>query len=70
MSGEDNLLKLVEVDGLGTTDAVFARLLAAVEAAEAWERDGLTLPLIRLYPDSPVLALRAELALARHGLPD
>jgi hypothetical protein len=29
---------------------------------------GLSLPLIRLWPGSPVLALRAEQALARHGL--
>jgi len=29
--------------------------------------EGVTLPLIRLWPDSPVLALRAEQALALHG---
>jgi hypothetical protein len=39
-----------------------------VEAAEQAERGGVMLPLIRLWPGSPVLALRAELALARHGL--
>lgn len=29
---------------------------------------GVSLPAIALWPDSPVLALRAELALTRHGL--
>ena len=40
-----------------------------VDGAEQATRAGIVLPLIRLWPDSPVLALRAELALARHGLP-
>ena len=39
-----------------------------VEQAEQAERGGVALPLVRLWPDSPVLALRAELALDRHGL--
>lgn len=39
-----------------------------IEAAETWRRDDQTVPLIRLYPDSPVIALRAELALSRYGL--
>ena len=39
-----------------------------VEQAESETIDGVALPLIRLYPESPVLALRAELALATHGL--
>ncbi|MEY4159418.1 MAG: hypothetical protein RLZZ136_39 [Pseudomonadota bacterium] len=39
-----------------------------VEAAEQIELQGIVLPLIRLFPDSPVLALRAELALAHYGL--
>lgn len=30
-------------------------------------RHGIALPLIRLWPDSPILALRAELALKRFG---
>ena len=34
-----------------------------VEAAETVERGGVALPCIRLWPGSPVLALRAELAL-------
>ena len=40
-----------------------------VETAERTLLAGLSLPLIRLWPGSPVLALRAEHALARHGLP-
>ena len=40
-----------------------------VEAAERIELAGLTLPLIRLWPDASVLALRVEWALAMHGLP-
>lgn len=39
-----------------------------VEKAEQAERAGVILPMLRLYPDSPVLALRAELALRTHGL--
>jgi serine kinase of HPr protein (carbohydrate metabolism regulator) len=39
-----------------------------IEAAEAAERGGVSVPLIRLWPESPVLAIRAELALARYGL--
>jgi hypothetical protein len=38
-----------------------------VEAAETGERAGVVVPLLRLWPDSPVLALRAEIALARYG---
>lgn len=39
-----------------------------LERAELIEIEGARLPRIRLWPDSPVLALRAELALARYGL--
>ncbi len=39
-----------------------------VEAAETCTIAGYTLPLIRLWPDSPVLTLRSELALELHGL--
>ncbi len=39
-----------------------------VEAAEICIIAGCTLPLIRLFPDSTVLGLRAELALERHGI--
>jgi len=38
-----------------------------VETAEAVELAGASLPLIRLWPDSAILALRAEQALALHG---
>lgn len=40
-----------------------------VEAAERVERGGVPLPALRLWPDSPVLALRTELALQHYGLP-
>lgn len=39
-----------------------------IEAAERTERLGIDLPLVVLWPDSPVLAVRAELALATYGL--
>jgi len=39
-----------------------------VEQATTCARADAVLPCIALYPDSPVLALRAELALRRHGL--
>lgn len=39
-----------------------------IEQAERVERAGVVVPLVRLWPDSPVLALRVEMALARHGL--
>jgi len=39
-----------------------------VEQAEKVVLESLTLPMIRLWPDSPVLALRAEQALAFHGV--
>jgi serine kinase of HPr protein (carbohydrate metabolism regulator) len=38
-----------------------------VEAAERVELAGVALPLIRLWPDTPALALRAEWALALYG---
>lgn len=39
-----------------------------VDAAETSNRAGVGLPLLRLWPDGPALHLKAELALARHGL--
>jgi hypothetical protein len=39
-----------------------------VDAAEAAVRTGVTLPLLRLAPYEAVLAIKAELALARFGL--
>ena len=38
-----------------------------IEAAEQTERLGVGLPLILLWPDTPVLAIRAELALTTYG---
>lgn len=40
-----------------------------IEAPEQAVRAGITLPLVRLWPGSPVLHLRAGMALAVHGLP-
>ncbi len=40
-----------------------------IEVAERALRHGIPLPLVRLWPDSPVLPLRAELALRTYGLP-
>jgi serine kinase of HPr protein (carbohydrate metabolism regulator) len=39
-----------------------------VEVADLVELAGTAVPLIRLWPDTPVLAPRAEWALAMHGL--
>lgn len=39
-----------------------------IEAATQTERLGIALPLVALWPDSPVLAIRAELALKTYGL--
>ncbi|MGH6787600.1 MAG: HPr kinase/phosphorylase [Novosphingobium sp.] len=39
-----------------------------IDTPEQAERGGIALPLVRLWPDTPVLALRVELALARYGL--
>lgn len=38
-----------------------------VDRADSVVRAGLAVPCLRLWPDSPVLALRAEAALARYG---
>ena len=40
-----------------------------VETPETTTRHGAAVPLIRLWPGSPVLALRAEVALRTYGLP-
>ena len=39
-----------------------------IDSPEAITIAGITLPLVRLYPDSPVLALRTEVALRTYGL--
>ena len=38
-----------------------------IDRAETCARGGIALPLVRLWPDSPVLALRAEAALELYG---
>lgn len=40
-----------------------------IEKAEGLAVAGVDLPLVRLWPDSPALALRAEMALQAYGLP-
>ena len=40
-----------------------------IERADEAALEGLTLPLVRLRPDSPALMLRAEWALKLYGLP-
>jgi len=40
-----------------------------IDAAETATIAGIPLPLVRLWPGSPVLALRAEAAMRRWGLP-
>ncbi|PKB25001.1 Hpr(Ser) kinase/phosphatase [Novosphingobium kunmingense] len=73
---------LIEVRNVGllpfpTVDAVPLCLVLTldpaaprfVDAAEILEVEGQTLPLIRLWPDSPQIALRAEAALRQWGLP-
>ena len=82
VSPHPRIAGLIEVRNLGLlTMAVAARVPLAlvlvldpeaprhVEAAEVAIRAGIAVPLIRLWPYSPVLALRAELALDRYGLP-
>ena len=39
-----------------------------IEGGENYDLEGITLPLVRLWPGGDVLALKAELALQRHGL--
>jgi serine kinase of HPr protein (carbohydrate metabolism regulator) len=75
-----NIAGLLEVRNVGlvtlaTTSAPIALLIALnpeaarhVETADRMTLLGCELPLARLWPDSPVLALRAEQALKLHGL--
>ena len=39
-----------------------------IERADTCERHGASLPLVALWPDAPVLALRAEMALKTFGI--
>lgn len=76
-----NIAGLIEVRNVGlitlpTASAVPVALALMLdpaaerlpEAAEVFELDGASVPLLRLWPGSPVLALRAEAALRRWGL--
>lgn len=40
-----------------------------IVGAESTVREGLVLPLVRLWPDGTVLPIKAEMALQRFGLP-
>lgn len=73
---------LLEVRNLGILEfpacdeaqvALIVRLDSAaerfIEAAERIALADVELPLIRLWPDGPVLPLKVELALRRYGLP-
>lgn len=72
---------LIEVRGIGLVSMPFVAGVPValvivldhdaprfIEVAEVAVRHAAALPLVRLWPDSPVLALRAELALRTHGL--
>ena len=75
-----NIAGLLEVRNVGlvtlpTCSAPLALVLRLdedaarfTEAAEQVERAGFELPLVRLYPHSSALPLRAEFALKVHGL--
>ena len=75
-----NIAGLIEIRNVGlvempVTTAPLALLLRLdpeaprfIEQAAAVERVGHMLPCVALFPDSPVLPLRAEHALMRHGL--
>jgi serine kinase of HPr protein (carbohydrate metabolism regulator) len=76
-----NIAGLIEVRNLGllsfqtTADLPVALVLRLdpeaprfLDAAEPAEIGGIALPMIRLWPDGPVLAQKAQLALERYGL--
>jgi serine kinase of HPr protein (carbohydrate metabolism regulator) len=78
-----NIAGLIEIRGVGLVEMPVAEEVPVallirldhvapryVESAETVTLAGVALPLIRLWPASPVLHLRAEAALARHGLTD
>jgi len=74
-----NIAGLLEIRNVGLATlpvepapvAVVLRLDPAaprqLESAEGVVRAGLSVPLVRLWPDAPGLAVRAEWALALHG---
>ena len=64
---------LVTMPAVGGVPVALVLMLDAdaprhVEAPEPATRAGVAVPLVRLWPDSPVLALRAEWALRHYGL--
>ncbi len=72
---------LIEVRNLGligmptVSDAVVALVLRLdpeaprfIDTAGQTELGGIGVPLVRIWPESPVLAIKAELALERFGL--
>jgi serine kinase of HPr protein (carbohydrate metabolism regulator) len=63
------LLRFPTVTGMPVALAILLDPAAPrfIDAAEQAERAGVLIPLVRLWPDSPVLALRAEAALAQYG---
>lgn len=80
-SPHPNIAGKLEVRGVGLIDLPVAAAVPIalvihldedapryVEAAETREIGGIAVPLIRLWPGSPVLHLRAERALERFGL--
>jgi len=80
-SPHPNTRGLLEVRNLGliempvSEDAAVALVISLdkqaprfIEAAQSVELCGIALPLIAMWPDSSVLAIRAEIALERFGL--
>lgn len=81
VAAHPNTVGKLEVRNLGILDfavsvpvpaALLVRLDGAaprfIEQAQAFELEGISLPSVALWPKSPVLPLRAELALSRYGL--
>ena len=81
VSPHPNTLGLLEVRNVGLIempvrrDVPVALVIALDDKAPRFiatalsaERCGITLPLVAMWPDSPVLAIRAEIALRRFGL--
>ena len=76
-----NTRGLIEVRNLGLIDLPAVKEAAAalvirldpaaprfIDSAETTRLCGLDLPLVRLWPDSPALPLKAEWAMRRYGL--
>ena len=76
-----NIAGLLEVRGVGLIDYPVQRAVPVglivrldrdaprhIQEAELRDHAGISVPLVALWPDSPVLAVRTEAALARWGL--